>query len=461
MTIIIVFILLLSFALIATERLTNINKSAVAIFAGTVGWVLYVSYGSDYVMSGHPQEYFDFLKGAVANSTAVKEYIAASVFLKYVGQASEVVLFLLATMTIVEILDNNGCFDFVNHLMRTRRSRKMLWTLAIVTFLISANLDNLTTTILMLTMMHRIVSNRRQRMAFGSVILVSAVCGGTLTVIGDPVGLVLWNMGAVEATSYSLTLLVPCLVAWAIPVWLIGRTLPERIDCQWMTMPYRGDDTRLRPWQRLLMLFVGIGGLWFIPSFHDITKLSPFLGALCVLSVLWVVDELVNRKLLAADQMSRRKPKTLQYGVLQMILFVMGIMLAVGVVKETGLLAQLDAYVQARVHSLWLTAIVAGAISTVLDSFATAVTFFSFHPIETTDSVASSPHLSAFLTNGLYWKLIAYSVAMGGNLLAIGSMSGLALLKMERMHLGWYLRHIGWRVFIGAVAGLIALMAQY
>ena len=121
--------------------------------------------------------------------------------------------------------------------------------------------------------------------------MIAANCGGVLTVIGDPEGLVLWNMGAVTATSYSASLALPCLIAWILPTWWIGRSLPERMEVDSVVMPYRGDDTNLNVWQRLLMLVVGIGGLWFIPTFHNITKLSPFLGALCVLSIVWVVNE--------------------------------------------------------------------------------------------------------------------------------------------------------------------------
>ena len=134
-------------------------------------------------------------------------------------------------------------------------------------------------------------------------------------------GLVLWNNGCVTPTDYSMTLLLPCLVAWAIPTWWISARLPERIETEWVTMPYRGDDTRLNTWQRALMLFVGIGGLWFIPTFHNITQLSPFLGALCVLSVLWIVNEIFNRKLMNADVLvQRRIPRIFQYGVIQMML---------------------------------------------------------------------------------------------------------------------------------------------
>ena len=157
----------------------------------------------DFVTSEHLADYSRFLHlgDADSTSTTVKYYISRNIFLPWVGRAAEIVLFLLATMTIVEILSNNGCFDFVRQLLRTRSSKKMLWTLAIVTFLISINLDNLTTTVMMLTMMHAIIPSRRQRMIYGSAILLAANCGGALTVIGNPEGLVLWNSGAVTATA--------------------------------------------------------------------------------------------------------------------------------------------------------------------------------------------------------------------------------------------------------------------
>ena len=444
MTLVIVVILILAYLLIATEKLTKVNKAAVAVFAGTVGWILYICFGTDYVMSQHPSEYTDFLNGAVPTSMAVKEYIAQNVFLKYVGRAAEIVLFLLATMTIVEILNNNGCFDFIAQLLKTRRSRRLLWALSGSTLIISANLDNLTTTVMMLTMMHKIVPNWRQRLYYGSAIVLAANCGGALTVIGDPLGLVLWSMGHVTASHYSATMAVPCLVAWLLPTWWLGRSLPERVDTYWITMPYRGDDTRLNVWQRLLMLFVGIGGLWFIPTFHSITQLSPFLGAFCVLSVLWVVNEVMNHKLMNVDEMiQRRVPRVLQYGVIQMMLYVMGIMLAVGVVQETGALAWVPRQWELYVHNPWLTGALAGLVSTSLDSFASGISF-----------VALGDTLGQ---NNDYWSIIAYATAVGGNILCVGSMSGMALLKAERMRMGWYFRHVGWKALAGAAVGLVAM----
>ena len=272
----------------------------------------------------------------------MKQFIAQTVFLRYVGKACEIVLFLLATMTIVEILNNNGCFDFLGVWARTRNSKKLLWMMMLIVFVVSANLDNLTTTVMALTLIHQVIPNRRYRMVYGSVAVIAANMGGALTVIGSPEGLVLWNMGAITASNYSLSMALPCIVACVVPTWLLSRSLPHRLDIEFLRLPYRGDDTNLNVWQRFVMFVVGIGGLWFIPTFHNITKLSPFLGALCVLSVLWVVNEIFNRKLFnTGETIHRRIPRVLQYGSMQMILFVLGIMLAMCVVSETGFFERL------------------------------------------------------------------------------------------------------------------------
>ena len=461
MALIIISLLIVGYVLIAMGHVTKMNKAAIAMFAGTVGWVLYICYGTDFVMSQHPREYSDFLSGAAATSANVKQFIAQNIFIKYVGKGAEIVLFLLSTMTIVEILDNNGCFDFLSEWMRTRSSRRLLWTMAGITFLISANLDNLTTTTMMLVIMHKLLPNRRQRMVFGSAIVLAANCGGALTVIGDPNGLLLWTNGAVTATSFSASLALPCLMAWLLPTWWLGRSLPSHVELQSTAMPYRGDDTNLNRWQRLLMLFVGIGGLWFIPTFHNITKLSPFLGALCVLSVLWIVNEVVNRKLMNIDQMIQRPtPRVLQYGIIQLMLFVMGVMLAIGAVRETGIINHIEQFCHANIHNVWIMGVIAGVSSCVIDTFATCMSFFSLHQVIDAQQLrlfSDSDYMSAFVTNGMYWKIIAYCSAMGGNVLLLGSMSGLALMKMEHIHVGWYFKHVGAVAAIGSALGLVLM----
>lgn len=464
MTLIIVLLLIFGYLLIATGHLTGVNKAAIAMFIGTAGWVVYICWGADFVMSQHPHEYAEFLAGEAPSSDAVKLFIYDDIFLKYVGRAASIVMFLLATMTIVEILNNNGCFDFITEWIRTRNSKRLLWTITLATFILSANLDNLTTATMMLVIMHDIVRSRRQRMLIGAAIVVAANCGGAFTVIGDPTGLLLWGDGAVTATDFSKFLALPVLAAWVVTTILVNRQLPDRLDTEFAAPPYRGDDTNLNRWQRMVMLVVGIGGLWFIPTFHNITKLSPFLGALCVLSVLWVVNEAFNRKLNDADQMAQRRiPRAIQYGTIQQMLFVMGIMLGMGVMTETGVFGDISAWIDYNIHNVWAVGIIAGLLSSVVDTFTVAITGISLYPIVESAQLnawADSDYLSNFTMNGAYWKVIAYTTAVGGCLLSVGSTSGLALMKMEHVRLGWYLRHLTPKILAGFVLGLIVLYVE-
>ena len=460
MTLIIVFMLILGYLLIATGHLTGVNKAAIAMFIGTVGWVVYICWGTDFVTDQHPDDYLEFLHGAKPTSDAVKDFIHDNVFLYYVGRAASVVMFLLATMSIIEILNNNGCFDFIQKWIRTRNPNRLLWTITFATFVISANLDNLTTATMMLVIMHGIVQNRRQRMLIGSAVVIAANCGGCFTVIGDPTGLLLWGDGAVTATHFSSYMALPAVLAWVIPTILINRELPERLDTQWSPMPYRGDDTNLNPWQRVVMLFVGIGGLWFIPTFHNITKLSPFLGALCVLSVLWVVNEVFNRKLMTADQMSQRLiPRALQYGSIQQILFVMGIMMGMGVVTETGIFPDVAKWIDDNIHNVWILGIVSGLLSSIVDTFTIAISDISLYPV-VSGQTADSAYFGQFAQNGAYWLIVAYMTAVGGCLLSVGSVSGMALMKMEHIRLGWYLRNLTMKVLVGWLVGMAVLWLE-
>jgi Na+/H+ antiporter NhaD/arsenite permease-like protein len=464
MTLIIVLLLIFGYLLIATSHMTGVNKAAIAMFIGTAGWVVYICWGADFVMSQHPHEYTEFLAGVEPSSNAVKYFIYDEIFLKYVGRAASIVMFLIATMTIIEILNNNGCFDFITEWIRTRNSKRLLWTLTLATFILSANLDNLTTATMMLVIMHEIVRSRRQRMLIGASIVIAANCGGCFTVIGDPTGLLLWGDGKVTATDFSAYLVLPAMLAWVIPTLMINRMLPSRLDIEWSAPPYRGDDTNLNRWQRFVMLIVGIGGLWFIPTFHNITKLSPFLGALCVLSVLWVVNEAFNHKLNDSDQMAQRRiPRAIQYGTIQQMLFVMGIMLGMGVMTETGVLGDISAWVDYNIHNIWATGIISGFLSSIVDTFTIAITDISLYPLVVTDNLGvwlDGEYMEQFALNGTYWKVVAFSTAVGGCLLSVGSTSGLALMKMEHVKLGWYLRTLTPKVLLGFVVGLVVLFLE-
>ena len=453
MTYIIVAILIVSLFLIATERHTNINKAAVSVFACTLGWVLYVCFGSDFVASQHSAEYLSFLDGVKPNSTAVKMYIAQDILLPYIGHAAEIVLFLVATMSIVNILYNNGCFDFLTLWIRTRNSKLLLWKLTAVAFFMSANLDNTATIVIMLTVTNAILIRTKDRMIYGAMVMTAVSFGGALTVIGDPVGLVLWNKGAITATDYTLSMLLPCLIAWTLPTAYMTLRLPDTVEVERATLPYRGDDTTLNIWQRLLMFLVGIGGLWFIPTFHDITKLPPFLGALCVLSLLWIVNELFNRKIFRVERSLRSDiPQQMQYNTIQKILYIIGVILALGVVAETGAMNWLAHHVDRFVGNVWGIGATAALASTVLDNFASFMTLVSLHDVSATDAY--------YGVGGDYWKAVSFGGAVGGSILCIGSIAGVMMMRMQGVSLKWYIRNITPLTLPARIIAFIVLCLQ-
>lgn len=457
MTLIIVVMLVFSYVLIATGHLTGVNKAAIAMFLGTISWVVFVIWGDDFVQSQHAAEYAEWLAGEPSTSKTVKYFIYDKLFLNYVGRAAAIVMFLLGTMSIIEILNNNGCFDFINEWIRTRNPKRLLWTITLATFLLSATLDNLATTMLMLVIMHNIVKSRSQRMLVGSAIVLAACSGGCFTVIGDCTGLLLWGDETVTATHFSTYLALPALLAWIVPTILINRELPGRLDIEWQVAPYRGDDTRLNRWQRVLMLFVAIGGLWFVPTFLSLTRLSPFLGALCVLSVLWVVNEAFNRKLMNADQMSQRRfPRVLQYGAIQQMLFVMGIMLGFGAVTETGVLTTIARWVESVIGNIWVIGALSTLLSSCVDMFTIAISDISI--AQSLYGVTADS--GDFAQNGAYWLIVAFSTGIGGSLLTVGSTSGIALMQMEHIRLGWYFRRIAPKILCGWLLGMAVLWLE-
>ncbi len=448
MTYIIVAILIISLILIAAEYKININKAAVAVLACTLGWVLYVGFGTDFVHSQHPDIFNMLSINGKADSTAIKIYILNEVFLPYVGKAAEIALFLLATMNIVSILYINGCFDFFSLWLRTRDSRLLLWKVTAIAFIMSANIDNISTIVIMLTVLNGLLSRTRDRWLYGSAVMLAVNFGGTLTVIGDPLSLVLWTNGAITATDYTLSMLLPCMMGWVIPTWILSRRLPDNIAIVTPALPYRGNDTRLNIWQRLLLLLVGIGGLWFIPTFHDITKLPPFLGALCVLSVLWIVNEIFNHRIYQLRGIRADVPQLMQYNSLQQILYIIGVIMALGVVTETGAMDWVALHMKGLLGNIWDVGIITATISVLLDNFASCMTMFSLHDVVGEDAY--------YGVGGSFWKMLAYSSAVGGSVIGIGSISGMVMLQMQNVPLGWYIRHVTpWVILAGAISLLV------
>ncbi len=458
MTVVIVTILLLGYCAIATEHITNINKAAVAMFLGVIGWTLYMVAGKQYVEAMYAVEYAEFLGGEVSTVTSLKDFIANYIFIGHVADICQIVLYLLATMSIVDLLNTNGCFDFLSEWIMTRNSRRLMWMMALITYILSANLDNLTTALMMFAIMRQLLPATRFRMYYGAVIVIAANAGGCLTVIGDVSTLMLWVKEAVTPSSFSAAMFLPSVVAVVVPTYLISRKLPEQISINTSRIRYRGDDTTLTRWQRILMLFVGIGGLWFIPTFHHLTQLPPFVGALCVLALFGVVNELCNRKLIKNDlPFLRPVPRFMQTESIQTILFFIGVSMAIAALQETGALYTAALWCDEHIHNIYISSLILGVISAFLDNVALVLTSISMYDVVDLAKVSSdidAGYLSSFALNGQYWQLVAYCGGVGGCILSIGSTAGYALMKCENVSIWWYLRHISGKVVIGWLAGL-------
>lgn len=454
MTLAIVLVMLLCYILMATEHLTHLNKASVAVFFGTVGWILYMCTGTSFINGLHAEEFQDFLDGSPYSLLASKQFIADHIFLHYVGQIGSLALYLLSTMAIVEVLMNNECFWFLNLWLRRRSTTQVLATSVVVTFLMSCNLDNLTTTVLMLMILRRILRNPRQRMYICSAVVIAANCGGVLTVIGDVTSLMLWSKGAVTATNYSLTLLLPSVVATAIPAFLIRRRLPETVDIERPTYSFNGDDSTLAVWQKVLMLILGFGGLWFIPTFHRITQLPPFLGALCVLGVMWAVNEGMNMSRIKTEQpQSIGLSRSLQYEVLQLIMFCVGVCLCVDVMIESGAMRTAAEWCDQNLHDIYLISIILGLVSSVLDNMALVMAGINIYSV-IPDGMLENVYQESFMLDGQYWQLVTLSGCVGGCIFPIGSAAGYALMRAEDMTFMWYVKRVSLFATVGWLASL-------
>lgn len=454
MTLAIAIVMILGYLLICSEHITRVNKATVAMFCGVVGWILFMCVGPSYVDQLHAQEFSSFLGNSPYSVKAVNEFISEHLFSRHLVQLCSIVMYLLATMAIVELLVSNECFEFITKWCRSKNSVRMVWSLALFSFLLSANLDNLTASVVMLMILRQLVINPRQRMYLGAIIVIATNCGGCFTVIGDVSSLLVWTKEAVTPTDYSSALFLPAVVATVVPTLLIARRLPETIDLKRPSIYYRGGDFFLPIWQRLIMLVVGMGGLWFVPTFHRLTNLPPFLGALCVLGVLWVVNEIVNRSRIQSEQtLTISHGRSLQYEVLQMIMFFVGIGLCVDVLVEIGAMQKVQLWCDANIHNTYLMSVFLGGLSAVMDNLALVMSGISIYPVLTPEAATTS-YLSSFVQNGQYWHLIALSGCVGGCLLPIGNTAGYALMKSEDVTILWYIRHIFPKVLLGWLCSL-------
>ena len=461
MTLVIVGILLIGYILIATEHINKLNKSSVAMFLGVVGWILYSLNSAEYVQSLHSAEYLTFLNGAASTAETVKNFVASHLFVKYVMDACQVILFIIATSSIIETLNANEVFDFLAVWLRTRHPKQLLWTIALVTFLLSANVDNLTIAVTMVLILRKLVPQNKQRFYYSCVILMAANAGGCFTAIGDVTSLILWTKDAITPSTFALDLCIPSVVALAVTTYLASRKLPDHIELRSTLGSFRGDDYTLPAWQRFILLVVGICGLWFIPTFHRMTSLPPFVGALCVTSVLWVLVQLFNSKRMAVVNTVQTSslPVDVRASDTSQILFFMGISLAVGAITETGALGIFAHWCDTNIHNIYILTVIFGFIASVLDNIPLVLSSTAMYPVidvTAVQSLTDPNYMGAFVQNGAYWELLSLCTALGGTLLTIGTVAGFSVASLERIPFLSYVNRFSWMVLVGWGFGLLA-----
>ena len=346
-------------------------------------------------------------------------------------------------------MNNNGVFDSLIRWLRTRNSKLFLWELSLLTFAISANVDNLTTVVLMMTIMDQIVSSRQQKIIYSCVILISAILGGSFTVIGDMTSLMLWVHGVVTPSAFAGGLILPVLTSLCVFNLLASRLLVGRVEVSSFLGRYDGDDSLLKPWQKLLLLFIGIAGLWSIPTFHNVTKLPPFLGALCVLALIWLLESAFTFKRNGNRLFIQHKYiRNTEFIGMRLILYFLGVSLMVGALVECGALKFVSDLLATHIHNVYVYGAIIGGISSLIDNIPFVMVGLNLF---TQDLPQAG---SDFVQNGAYWQLLSFCSAMGGSLLYVGTLAGHAVSEVSKISLAWYIRNIFWRVLLAWFIGL-------
>lgn len=439
-TLIIVAVLIGGYLIMSIDKINHINRGAVAMFTGVIAWIIYMLEGSSFLHLMHPEFLADM---------PMHKFVADHIIMKYVTEACQVILFLIATNTIVEVMNNNGVFDPLNKWLKMRDGRKFLWTLSLLTFLVSANVDNLTTVVLMMTIMCKIVVNHRQKVIYACAILVAANLGGAFTVIGDMTSLMLWVRGVVSPSAFAAGLFLPTFATLVVFNFLLSKLIYGKVDTASSINDFRGDDSLLTPWQTITMLIVGITGLWAIPTFHSVTGFPPFIGALCVLALIWVLESLFTYRINGNLLFVRRNHlKNTEFISIQIILYYLGVTLGVAALTESGALDFVKEWLDNSVHNVYVYGAFTGIMSSFIDNVPFVMTGMNLFQLDQT-GVSTD-----FVLNGNYWLMLSYCSAIGGCLLYVGTLAGHAIVDLENIRLSWYMRHIVWRVFVAWIVGM-------
>lgn len=429
LTVFIIIVFVLGYACIALESVTKVNKAAIALLMCVGCWTLLMM---------NPGAYYPEVAGS-----GVLHHIS-EVIEHHLGDAAGTLFFLMGAMTIVEIVDSNGGFNFVRDTMKTRSKRKLLWRVAFMTFFLSAILDNLTTSIVMIMVLRKLVQNREERLIYAALIIISANSGGAFSPIGDVTTIMLWIKGVITTQGVITEIFIPSLVSMIIPAFILQYQLEGKFDKE-QNLP-KADVSQFTKRQRDIIFWLGVGGLVFVPIFKTITHLPPFMGILLVLGVLWTVTEIFHYNTSEDDTMAKRVSDIMSKIDLSTIMFFLGILMAVAVLQEIGVLTSLGQGLNDTfAGNYYLINGIIGVLSSIVDNVPLVAGCMGMYPVAETGAMA---------VDGIFWQLLAYCAGVGGSMLIIGSAAGVVVMGLEKITFGWYLKKITWIVFVGYIAGI-------
>ena len=433
LTIAIIVAFVIGYFFIAIESVTKVNKAAIALLMFVVCWTLFMI---------DPAQY---LAAAIGD---VKALVVSEEIERHLGSTATTLFFLMGAMTIVELVDQNGGFNFVRDTLQTRSKKKLLWRIAFMTFVLSAILDNLTTSIVMIMILRKLVSDKKDRMVYAALVIIAANSGGAFSPIGDVTTIMLWNKGVITAAGVISEIFIPSLVSMVIPAYVLSLSLKGRLTFT-EDQAYSFQASSLTTKQRKTIFFLGVGGLIFVPIFKSITHLPPFIGILLVLGILWTVTEVFYARLQEEEEkgaMQKRVTDMLSRIDMSTILFFLGILMAVACLETIGVLTALGKGLDvAFAGNHYLVTGIIGVLSSIVDNVPLVAGCMGMYPVQAVGDMA---------VDGIFWQLLAYCAGVGGSMLIIGSAAGVVVMGLEKITFGWYLKKITWVAFTGYIAGI-------
>lgn len=431
-TLIILF--LIGYLAIALEHPIKIDKTASALLLGMLMWVIY-ALGVDDLERVVNVELIDTL-----------------------GEITQTLFFLIGAMTIVELIDVHNGFRVITDNITSRNKKKLLWVICITTFFLSAVLDNLTTSIVMVMLLRKIIKDQQDRWLYAGMVVIAANTGGAWSPIGDITTIMLWVKGNVTANALIMKVLLPSIVAMVIPVLMVTRRLkgdfgevPTQITQSTMAETFSKKE-------RISIFCLGIVGLLMVPIFKSVTHLPPFIGMLLVLGIIWVFIECYyNSKVRVMDRAKQHRiPRIIARIDMPSILFFLGILMAVNVLQLTGVLGTMAAWLDDKVHNIYIINFLLGVLSSIVDNVPLVAGAIGMYPVEP-DALG---YAANFVVDGPFWEFLSYCAGVGGSLLIIGSAAGVIAMGLEKINFGWYMRHITFPAFMGYLGGSIVYILE-